>query len=157
MNFTIIADTTTVGLYVGWLFGVIAALLLLAGVVATIATFRDRDGDWGVVALTALGTGVAVGAITLAAMWPLKYEYHHYVSKSGTVETVNKRLVGVGSENGASERYVVKFTDDPYPYGIDDTRAALLKPGDPVGIKCKKEHQFFQPHEADGWACRWGA
>jgi hypothetical protein len=37
-------------------------------------------------------------------------------------------------------------------YGIDDTRASLLHVGDPVHLRCKKEHQFFQPYAADGWA-----
>jgi hypothetical protein len=89
-------------------------------------------------------------------MWPLKYEYHHYVSKSGTVEKISNRFISNG-DNGTSQRFVVKMVGDPAAYSIDDTRASLLTVGAEIGIKCKKEHQFFQPYEQNGWACRWGA
>lgn len=156
---TILADVPTVGLYVGWAFCVIVGLLLLAAMASVVyavgSSGYDRD-DGVTFAVVLVVIAVVVGLITLAAMWPLKYEYHHYVSKRGVVETVAKRIVSSG-DNGISERYVVKLVGDPYPYGIDDTRASLIKPGVMVGIKCKKEHQFFQPYEQNGWACRWGA
>jgi hypothetical protein len=152
-----IATIPTVGLYAGYFFAIVAGLMILVGgatLFLSMASSMDLDGEWPGWIL--IGSGVVVGAVTLLTMWPLKYDYHHYVTKRGTVERVNKRLTDVGSESGASERYVIKMVGDPIPYGVDDTRASLLTPGDAVGIKCKKEHQFFQPYYQDGYACRWG-
>jgi hypothetical protein len=159
----VLADVPTVGLYAGWVFAVITGLLVLAGLVLAAMAISDNRKDLHpharlgpLPAVAAFGCALVVGAITLWAMWPLKYEYHHYVSKRGTVETISKRIIS-GGNGRISERVIVKMQDDPFPYGVDDTRAVLLKTGDPVAIKCKREHQFFQPYEQNGWACRWGA
>lgn len=142
---------STFGLYFGYA-GIVLTLLLLA-----LGTLFLRVGgyDSGFIGGLTLFLGLTTGILTLALMWPLKYDYHHWKPVTGQVQQINKRLVGVGSNDGASERYVVRLSGREY--GIDDSRASLLKVGDTVAIKCKKEHEFMQPYGDDGWACRWGS
>lgn len=156
----ILADVPTIGLFAGWIFAGIAVLIFALAIAGGVAARRARTAfgreDASVYAIGATATAVVCGVITLWAMWPLKYEYHHYVTKTGQVSTIDKRLVGVGSENGASERYVIR-TPGGDTFGVDDTRAGALRTGDEFAIKCKREHQWFQRYEQDGWACRWGS
>lgn len=50
-----------------------------------------------------------------------------------------------------STRYVVVI--EGQPYGVDDTRAALLKVGDSVSLLCTKE--FVWGSNNNGYACNW--
>jgi hypothetical protein len=154
----IFADVPTVGLYVGWGFAFLAIVALTVGVLMVRNGYRSNDynsDDLIILGWIVIACAVVTGFIVAIAMWPYKYEYHHYVTKSGNIEQISKRIISDG-DGGISERYVVKLYGDPFPYGIDDTRASLLKVGDHLAIKCKKEHQFFQPYNQNGWACRWG-
>lgn len=157
----VLADVPTVGLYVGWAFGVLGALWTIIGIGLTILLWRERASSYGIFdnCRTYAMWGTAIGplmvVITLAAMWPLDYEYHHYVTKRGVVAQQSSRLLSDG-DSGIKQRIVIR-DQAGNTFGIDDTRAALLKTGDEFAIKCKREHQWFQEHDADGWACRWGA
>jgi hypothetical protein len=154
----VFADVPTVGLYYGSGFAFLAVVALVVGALMIRKGNRSNSyssDDLIVVGWVVIGCAVVTQIIVAISMWPYKYEYHHYVTKSGSVEQISKRIISNG-DNGISERYVIKMYGDPFPYGIDDTRASLLKVGEHVAIKCKKEHQFFQPYNQDGWACRWG-
>jgi hypothetical protein len=152
----------------GWIAGFVAlAILLPFWTVLFILSRRwlrnqkrnDPYSERGI----ALGCTILTAAlipITLLCWWwgsafSTSHEYHAWNVKQGKVTQVSKRIVSNG-DNGISERYVVRFGDEQL-YGIDDTRASLIKPGDSVRLKCKRDWQWGIPREAQGWACRWAA
>lgn len=102
--------------------------------------------------------GCAVLLVIVFAFWwwgmafTLSPNYHSWNTKTGVVSQVSSRIVK--EDSGASQRFVVVLNGQPY--GIDDTRAALLKVGDRVTLRCKKEFQWGVPRDAQGWACNWG-
>ena len=120
---------------------ILAAILIFAGL-----AFREGEDVIGVGAVFA---SLAVVGLALWAFFPYSSEYHQWRPVSGTVQAVSHRLISTGDKT-MSERYVVKI--DGQPFGVDDTRAGLLKPGDHVDLACKKEWQYAAE---SGWACRW--
>lgn len=138
------------GYTIGTLIGVpILLLILIVGIGIGIVLLREDDGvGWGFI----LGTPVVVLALAIFSLWPFSKEYHYWTPVTGTVEQVDKRLVSDGE--GMSEKIVVRFKDNPQQYGIEDTRAALLKPGSEASLLCKKAHQWGP--SVDGYDCRWG-
>lgn len=133
----------------------IAALIVLICLVTIwIGTLGIRDHDefgWSFVIGGALVALITVG-VTGALMWPWKHDYHFWVDKGGVVEQVSKRLVPAG-EKSMQEKYV--FVIDGRPYGVLDTRAALVKVGDRVDIACKRAFEWGVPQSANGWDCKW--
>lgn len=97
---------------------------------------------------------VAIGGYVWA-MWPFAYDYHHWVDKKVRVAQVSSRLLSDG-DNGISQKFVVRDVEGGL-YGIQDTRGALVKPGDVLKLRCKRAYQFGIPRAADGWDCRWSA
>lgn len=87
-------------------------------------------------------------AIFLWAMWPFNSEYHQWRAVNGTVEKISSRMVS--SDSSMSQRYVVVI--DGQAFGVDDTRASLLKKGDKVSLKCKRDFVF---QSTSGWVCNW--
>lgn len=85
---------------------------------------------------------VAVG------MWPYKADYHRWTAHSGTVSDVNRRMIADG--NSTSQKYVVRFTGSRQEYGCQDTRCALIRPGDRIDLACKRAWQYAG---TDGWDC----
>lgn len=81
-------------------------------------------------------------------MYPWAAEYHHWVPKSGTVETVDSRLISAG-QSSMEDKFVVKFQGSDQQYGVLDTRAAGLKPGDHLTITCVKRWQWSGTHGYD--------
>ena len=151
---TLLANTPTLGLLVG----LPLALLVVAICFALAIWARGREdyhgsySDWPMVFWPALICGVVVLVGTAVAMFPYKYEYHSYRPVSGTVEQVNNRFLPSG--DSVEQKFVVKLAGDPQPYGVQDTRAALLKPGDRVSLKCLKKWQWSA---RAGYDCRWDA
>lgn len=145
--------TVTGGTIIGYVILAICLLLCLGAVV--LGAFgvyeRDRTG-WAGVAGGILGAAVVLGCWWWGMAFTLSSDYHAWNVKEGKVDRVAKRLVSTG-DKGVGERYVV--TIDGQPYGIDDTRAALVRPGDTVSLRCKKDFQWGVPREAHGWVCRW--
>ncbi|MFD5245034.1 hypothetical protein ACFWIW_10845 [Amycolatopsis sp. NPDC058340] len=90
----------------------------------------------------------AVLALTWWGMYPWKHEYHHWTPVAGVVETVDSRLVAAG-ENTMQDKFVVKFTGNDQQYGVLDTRAAGLKPGDRLTITCVRIWQWTGSHGYD--------
>jgi len=68
----------------------------------------------------------------------------------GIVEDIASRQIASGK--AMETRYVAVI--DGQPYGIDDTRAALIKPGDTVSLNCTRE--FVYGSQDNGYACNWG-
>jgi hypothetical protein len=135
----------------GWIIGgPIAIILLLLILAATIACFRlafAEPGEYGFW----MGAGITVGLIgmllTAFFMTPWGFyptggsDYHKYKPKTGEVSEVGRRLLPSG-EKSMEEKIVVRFKGSNQEYGVTDTRAALLKPGDTLVIKCKKSYDF---------------
>jgi hypothetical protein len=154
----------TGGALAGW---IILGLVLLGCLIAAAAglihaqTGTDSGGPYRM-SDKAVGLWWVAGAVIVALLtaglwwWSMAFttsgDYHAWNVKEGIVEKVAKRLVAAG-DSGMQERYVV--TIDGQPYGIDDTRAALVEPGDQVSLRCKKDYQWGVPRDAHGWACRW--
>lgn len=91
---------------------------------------------------------VATIVLTWWGMYPWKSEYHHWTPVSGVVDTVDSRLVPMG-ENSMGDKYVVKFQGGDAQYGVLDTRAAGLKPGDKLTITCVRIWQWAGTHGYD--------
>jgi len=138
----------------GTLVGVpILLILLFAGMVFGILLLKSpygEDRSGGLVFL--LGTPVAILIIAVWTLWPFSKEYHYWTPVTGSVEKVDRRIVADGE--GVAEKIVIKFRDDDLAYGIEDTRGALIKEDDEVGLLCKRAHQWGP--SVDGYDCRWG-
>lgn len=150
----IFADYTSAGWITGLVFGCLSAITFIVFLWWALSGGPERadvSKGW-MVFFGIAGLVLTIISWTIAS-WPLKYDYHHYVEKSGVVQNISNRLVS-GEEGIVNQRYV--FVINGYPYGVDDTRAALAKKGDFVKLYCKKEHQFGQQYSSDGWGCRWG-
>lgn len=93
-----------------------------------------------------------VGALAAVGFWwgmfPWKAEYHHWTPVSGVVDTVDSRLVSTG-EKSMEDKFVVKFVGGDAQYGVLDTRAAGLKPGDKLTITCVRQYQWAGTHGYD--------
>lgn len=146
----IFSDALTGGMLGGTIAAVIIALICLVVIVA--GFFMRYDGFPAIVG-GAICLLITAG-IWLWASWPLAYDYHHWVDKKVTVTEVAKRQVS--SDSGFYEKFVVKDDTGAY-YGIDDTRAALVKPGETLKLRCKKAYQFGIDRSSHGWDCRWAA
>lgn len=142
------------GYTVGTLIGVPFLLIMLViGIAIGIwlrKSWLKADRDLGTLFIG--GTPLAILVLVIVFFWPLEKEYHYWTPVGGTVEKVDRRLVSEGK--GMAEKIVIKFEDSPQSYGIEDTRAALLKPGDKTMLLCKRAHQWGP--SVDGYDCRWG-
>ena len=135
----------------GILIGLPVTMILLVGFAITaIALFKTEEGYGETTFLAWMA--VVAGAVTLIigalAFFPYAKPYHYWEPISGTVASIDSRMVKDG--DGMSERYVFKIGDDFY--GVDDTRASTVKVGDEVRLSCIKEWQW---QAAPGWGCRW--
>lgn len=151
----VFADTPTIGLLFGVPVAILATLLTIAGLVVLVMSWRDSydvSDERILGALTLLGIGLVIGAINMWALWPYQHDYHFWTPVTGEVSQVSKRLVPAG-DNSMMERYVLVINGKPY--GVDDTRASLVKPGQTVSIACKREYQWGSRDH--GYGCKWDA
>lgn len=137
-----------------WSLGVLVGLpavdiVLLAVAIGAVAAWRYEDAEFIAVILGVTIVLVALG--TVAAMWPLKAEYHRWEPKTGTVTEINRRLISDG-DRSMNERIVVRYGDGQ-EYGCDDTRCSLLKRGDALTLMCKREYQWTGTPD---WSCNFG-
>lgn len=150
-----------IGLPIG-LFIVLALLIVAAVCTRHLITWNKRDSSdhllldnrWAMALWTA-GSWclpfIVLGIIGLA-MWPWQAEYHQYRPVHGTVANISNRFVG--GDHSTSQKFVVTLTSGSQQYGITDTRAALLKPGDPVSLRCIRVYEYGS-NDA-GYDCKWG-
>jgi hypothetical protein len=136
---------------------VVPVLLLAAlGTVVVTVVLRRRatdSDDRRVYGWAAVGAGVAVVVISVATWWgmhPWRAEYHEWRSVSGVVEFVDSRLLATGNNDGSVEdKFVVIFEGNPQQYGVLDTRAASVRPGDTLTITCVRQYQWSGSHGYD--------
>lgn len=81
-------------------------------------------------------------------MYPWKADYHQWRPISGVVATADSRLLGNG-QGGMEDKFVVTFEGNPQQYGVLDTRAATVRPGDLLTITCVKRWQWSGTHGFD--------
>lgn len=128
-----------VGLPIAALCALSLAVVLIIGIRMLRSPSRD-DRDWAV--LQACFSGallVVVVVVTGFVMWPWDVRFHQWRPVSGTVQQTSSRLIPVG-DRGVEQRIVLLIAGKPY--GCDDTRCALLQPGDTVHLACKPEYQL---------------
>lgn len=126
------------------IFTTIMLFLIACAIMVFAVGFLGDDGG--------LAVGGAVGAIVLAVLtllltFPHEKEYHAYVPTTGVVERVDSRMLE------QTEKYVVIFQGSAQEYGCEDTRCALIQPGDYLELRCIREWDY---NGADGYDCKWG-
>lgn len=141
--------------HMGYIIGIptlaFIVLVLLALTVYAIFKYRDDNsyGDWGVGIFTGVLMILVAAGLLAGAAFPWSTEYHKYFHVQGEVEQVSSRLIP--ADKGVQQRFVVVVGGKPY--GVDDTRASLVKPGQSIDLWCSKDWQYIgEP----GWACDWG-
>lgn len=143
----------SLGLLIGLPAGLLA--MFITGSLALYALHRwrteDQYGGYHIVAAIAGAGWLGALVITGITMWPWSYEYHSWRNVDGQVAEVSSRLISAGDKGGSNQKFVVRFTDGRVR-GVQDTRAALLKPGDQLTVRCKRAWQFSG---TDGWDCNW--
>lgn len=131
---------------IGYVVGtVIAGLVVLACLLVAAGGVYLKKTEGAGLGIMSGGLFGAVAVATLyvfAAFPPFDMDYHRYDPKSGTVASIDKRLVSDG-DSGMSEKYVVRFKDQAQQYACLDTRCADVKKGDQLELACIKVWQFY--------------
>lgn len=145
----------TLGILIG-LPVIVFLVLFLFGIAVLLGTLAHYDHSpnfyWGTVVELIVMCGLGLGAGF--GYWPWSGEYHQYRTVSGNVDTVSSRLVSAGDKGGSNQKFVVTLQGGNQQYGITDTRAALLKSGSHVVLKCKRSYEYGS-NDA-GYDCKWG-
>lgn len=143
-----VADAPLTGGSIVWT--IVAGILALCGIVCIIGGVIEQH-------LGALLSGIAwtlcVIGLYVWTMWPLSYDYHHWIPTEGTVVRVDKRIVSTG-DNSISEKYVMTF-EDGRVRALNDTIGGTLREGSTAVMRCKKAYDFGVPRESHGWDCKW--
>jgi len=124
----------------------LAALLL----VKSKGRMNDEDYWIGAGCIALFAIPMLVLPLIGLALVGFNGDYMAYKPVSGQVEQIASRQIASGK--AMETRYV--FQIDGKPYGVDDTRAALVKTGDSVSLNCVKE--FVWGSTNNGYACNWG-
>lgn len=140
--------TWTLGILILLPILIVATLVfLIAGIVWVVSKWDldtfDRVPGWGMIILA-----VVILGCTALGFYPYKAEYHQYVTKVGTVKSIKSRLLG--SSDSFQQKFVAEFTDGR-KLGCEDTRCALVKPGDTLIMACKRQWQYAG---TDGYDCK---
>lgn len=140
----------TLGTLIAFPLGILLALTFAVAAFYIFRTLRQEYETferWAFSGITGI-SAVAIAGVTFGSMYPYDTEYHQWHRVAGTVDRVESRQVAAG--DGMSERFVVLI--EGHPFAVDDTRAALLEPGDDVVLRCKREWEYLAD---SGWGCRW--
>ena len=141
----------------GTLIGVPVAIAIFIICVALasflFAKWRDDStydaGIFGVGYFFFGGCAIATVVMTAVLMYPYHYEYHQYRTNVGEVAEIKSRLLG--SSDSFQQKFVARFTDGR-ELGCEDTRCALVKPGDTLVLSCKRQWQYAGK---DGYDCKY--
>ncbi|GAB3156407.1 hypothetical protein GCM10027258_62800 [Amycolatopsis stemonae] len=133
----------------GAIFGMVAcALVFLLALPLSFFIAENRRERVGYPLVVLIAGAVVAGAFWWG-MYPWKSEYHHWNPVSGVVDTVDSRRVATGDQGATEDKFVVTFRGNPQQYGVLDTRAAGVKPGDTLSITCKRAYQWSGTHGYD--------
>lgn len=132
-------------------------LLVLALTFGAVQLWRlSRRLEWDEEARLASRIGAGVCAVSAAVavgglwwgMYPWQAEYHSWQPISGVVATTDSRLLPAG-DSSVEQKFVVQFVGDPTLYGVLDTRAAAVRPGDQLDLSCVRRWQQTGSHGYD--------
>jgi hypothetical protein len=150
----------TSGTIMAIIFVPIGGIVSLVALGFIIAAIRHQSSgymdDFRLGAGLAGGLGLALGLVMLVppivglSMVNFDSDYMAYKPVSGKVEQIASRQIADGKS--MSQRFVFKINGQQY--GIDDTRAALVKEGDTVNLNCTREYVWGSTN--NGYACNWG-
>lgn len=132
---------------VGMSFAGLSVLAGLGGLLVARKLFRrdEYEFSWGIGLLSA-GTLVFTIIITAWASYPYDMQYHRYKPVAGVVDKIDVRMLN------QTQNYVVRLRGDATAYRCDDTRCALLHPGDRIELNCIRVWEYGS---VDGWACKY--
>jgi hypothetical protein len=126
-------------------------LLIAIGLTVSACNAYEPEFHWmGAGFLALFGIPMLILPLIGLSLVGFSGDYMAYKPVSGQVQEIASRQIASGK--AMETRYV--FNIDGQPYGIDDTRAALVKPGDTVKLNCVKE--FVWGSTNNGYACNWG-
>ena len=112
--------------------------------------FDSNDARWLARVALAIAAVFVIVTLTPAGMYPYKAEYHQWREVSGTVEKIDRRLIGNG--DSMEDKFVIRFAySGGRQFGCDDTRCASVEPGDALTLSCKRAWQYTG---TDGYDCR---
>lgn len=100
------------------------------------------------ISITTSVLALLVGVGLWWGMYPWRAEYHQWRAVDGEVQTIDKRLVSTGDKS-MEDKFVVTFKGNPQEYGVLDTRAASVRPGERLVITCVKRWQYSGTHGYD--------
>lgn len=151
-----------------WTPGVVIALPIVAMFVAILLGFtayawsRGNERDYGMMPswrIAAWATTVVSALLVVALPWawfPFSAQYHRYVPKAGTVDIIGGRYTSgttTGDTSGnVFDDYVVQFLGSSTRYDCQDTRCALVHPGDHLILSCIRSYQWSG---TSGWDCNY--
>lgn len=137
-----------------WSLGTLIWLPTCVIIVALLSLFaiwlrRNDEAPFDIV-VWVFAAAVVGGTLSPVGMYPYRAEYHQWRDVSGTVQTIDKRLVSDG--DSMQEKFVVVFADSGgAQFGCDDTRCAAVAGGDALKLSCKRVWQYTG---TDGYDCR---
>lgn len=139
----------TAGLTVTIVLAVICLAVVAWGLVYSRTAAYDAVDGWWLVGVGAVGLLITVAAAAIA-FYPYDMQYHRYKPVTGTVEESTARMLASG-DGGSTQQFAVRFVGSPQVYRCDDTRCALVKPGDRLSLNCIRDYEYAS---TSGWRCR---
>lgn len=138
--------------------GVIVLACLAWAVFWSITGFRERDGEafgFASFGFASFGLGglVLVLGIALSPLgyYPYDASYHQWRPVSGVVKDASSRFLPSSDGKATEQKIVVQYVGSELAFGCQDTRCALVKPGDTLDLKCKRAWQY---QSESGYDCR---
>jgi hypothetical protein len=123
---------------------VLLAVCVGAAALARVVIIYDTDdGDADALRVVPWVFGVVVAMILAATAWgmyPWEWQYHEWTPTGGVVATVDSRLVA--GDHSTDQKFVVTFVGHTQQYGVTDTRASGIRPGDTLNITCVRQWQY---------------
>lgn len=97
-----------------------------------------------------LGVWAILAGITACALYPFEAAYHRWAPVSGTVAEAGAYLVG--ADDKFHQVAVITLEGVAGELRCEDSRCALLEPGDRVTLRCVKDWSYAA---TDGRQCSW--
>lgn len=137
---TLLGSQPSLGVFIG-----LPVTVILGVACAAVLLFAARIADrMDVSILAPIGGGAAAAAVVVVVFvlswFPFSAEYHQWTQLRGTVAQSSSRLIS--ADNATSQRFVVAFKGNPGQFSCDDTRCALVHPGDVLTLSCKRSWQY---------------
>ena len=128
----------------------VLAIIVIVAIIINISMHMEKDDYAGEVTFVIVAIILIAGISVWWGMYPWKADYHEWREHSGIVDTApDSRILTDTASGSIEQKFVVKFIGDDQQYGVNDTRAAGLKPGDHLTITCVHIFQWSGTHGYD--------